>query len=318
MKAAFTICSNNYLAHAATLYHSLKKFSPEVRFFLFLCDEKNPKIDYKMIADEMVVLRETEPEFDQLASKYNIVELNTCLKPRAFEFLFSLQNIEKALYFDPDIKIFSSIDFLFDEPETSSVLLTPHICSPIPFDGKTPQENHFLNFGIYNLGFIGLQKNVETKQLLAWWKNHTYLRGKIDVYKGIFVDQLPINLVPLFYENVKVLKNRGLNMAPWNLHERPVTKSDEGYLVNEIAALVFYHFSSFRLNDLELPLSQYNRFRLEQLPVLKEIYIQYQNDLIANGITVFEKIPFAYKHLGIEFKRSERRNKWKSKFLLKK
>lgn len=318
MKTIFTICSNNYLAHAATLFQSLKKYSPETHFILFLCDEKNGGVDYEKIADETIVLREIEPAFETLASKYNIVELNTCLKPLAFEFLFSKKEFEEVLYFDPDIKIFSSVDFLFDELDNNSILLTPHICSPIPFDEKTPQENHFLNFGIYNLGFIGLKNNSESKKLLNWWKNHTYHRGKVDVYKGIFVDQLPVNFVPLFFENIKILKHPGLNMAPWNLHERALTKDDGRCLVNDHNPLVFYHFSSFRVNQMELPLAQYNRFALEDFPLLKEIYIQYRDELIANGIHDFEKIIYAYKDSREKAIRSKRTNKWKSKFLFKK
>src|ERR1017187_7472506 len=42
----------------------------------------------------------------------------------------------------------------------------------------------------------------------------------------MFVDQKWINLAPCFFENVKILKQPGCNMAFWNLHERHL--SSEG------------------------------------------------------------------------------------------
>ena len=60
-------------------------------------------------------------------------------------------------------------------------------------------------FGIYNLGFIGVSHTMESMKFLQWWKTRTYELGFIDTYKGIFVDQLPVNHVPVFFESVQVL-----------------------------------------------------------------------------------------------------------------
>lgn len=291
---------------------------PICGFFLFLCDGLDPKINYSEFADEIVLLENIEPTFLDLASKYEIVELNTALKPRAFEYLFEEKGVRHAIYFDPDIQIFSPIGFLFDLLTQYSILLTPHICSPIPFDGKTPQENHFLNFGIYNLGFLGLANKLESKELLGWWKGHTYKRGRVDVYKGVFLDQLPMNFVPLFFKDATVLFHRGLNMAPWNLHERSVTKTPHGYAVNEKEPLVFYHFSSFRTRGIELPIAQYDRYQLNDLPHLREIYEHYQQDLQANGNETTSKIPFAYTNVRKQAIRSQRQQRLRNKLFFKK
>lgn len=318
MKVAFTICSNNYLAYAATLRKSMKQYMPQLPFYIFLCDEKHVSVKYETIADEVIELRSIEPEFNLLVSKYNIVESNTCIKPRVFEYLFTERDIDEAIFFDPDIKIFAPFHFLFDELQQNNILLTPHICSPIPFDGKTPLENSFLNFGIYNLGFLAAKNSDETKSFLDWWKMHTYFRGNIDVYNGVFVDQLPINLAPVFFKGVKILCNKGLNMAPWNLHERKLLKEKENYVVDKSEPLIFYHFSSFKTNNIELPLSQYDRYRLDERSLLKEIYLEYRDDLINNGNEIYSKINFAYAELRKKHVRLQKQKKWRNKLLLKK
>lgn len=294
MEAYFTLCSNNYLAYAKILGQSLKEQNPDSFFFIFLVDEKKNEIDYTSLADEVVPVSVIEPTITQLSAKYNIVELNTCLKPRVFEYLLFERNINRVIFLDPDVKVFSSLSFLFNKLNTSNILLTPHIYTPIPLDGKTPSENTFLNFGIYNLGFIGINNDAEIRQFLHWWREHTYRQGFIDVYKGIFVDQLPINLAPVFFDKVDILQDKGLNMAPWNLHERNLNKIDGRYMVNGKDELKFFHFSSFRPDDPELPLQHYNRFTLADRPDLVPAYKEYQQDLILAEHNRYKNLKPAY------------------------
>ena len=317
MKVNFTICSNNYLAHAKILGKSLKKYEPDSKFFIFLCDDKNAEINYTFLADEVIPMHEIEPHLPALALKYNIVELNTCVKPRVFEYLFTERNADKVIFFDPDIKIFNPFSNLYHELESSSIILTPHICTPIPIDNKRPAENHFLNFGIYNLGFIGLGNNTESKKFINWWKERTYNQGYIDVYKGIFVDQLPVNLVPIFFKNVKILEHRGLNMAPWNLHERYLSVKNGNYFVNETEQLIFFHFSSFKADLPELPLAQYDRFRLSDRPDLQNIYKEYNEELKAADYYFYKKFIYSYFFARTAYLKKLKKNKWIEKILLK-
>ncbi len=318
MKIAFTICSNNYLAYAKVLGNSLKAHEPDLQFIIFLCDEKNPEIDYATLANEVIPLVEIEPQLLSLAARYNIIELNTCVKPRVFEYLFNERKFEKAIYFDPDIKIYNSFAGLFDQLKTSSIILTPHICSPIPFDDKKPTENHFLNFGIYNLGFIGIQNNDQSKKFLSWWKEHTYTQGYIDVYKGIFVDQLPINLAPIFFENVKVIEGLGYNMGPWNLHERKLGLKEDAVVVNKNEPLIFFHFSSFKVDEIELPLSQYDRYTLASRPDLQHLYEHYNNELKQAGYFFYKKFNYSYTSVRQAYIKKQKAEKWKRRLLLKK
>ncbi|HEX4374282.1 MAG TPA: hypothetical protein VHZ50_13355, partial [Puia sp.] len=85
---SFTICSNNYLAQATVLGNSVKLHNPSYQFTIFLVDEKNEKIDYEKIGHEIIPVHLIEPDLDKLVLKYDIIELNTCIKPRIFEYLF--------------------------------------------------------------------------------------------------------------------------------------------------------------------------------------------------------------------------------------
>lgn len=306
----FTICSNNYLAKAKVLSESVRRHEPTSLFFIFLCDEKRKEIDYSSFADEVVQLDTIEPAIIDLSLKYNLVELNTCLKPRVFEYLFSNRKADKVIFLDPDIKLFNSFEEIYVKLSKSSIVLTPHICSPIPIDNKTPGESMFNNFGIYNLGFIGLSTSVDTLSFLEWWKGHTYKQCFIDVWNGIFVDQLPINHAPIFFKNVEIMLNPGLNMAPWNLHERHLSFDGEIYLVNERSRLTFYHFSSFEMNAMELPMVYYNRFMLCDRPDLIGIYENYNQELKAADHDLYSKIKCRYTEIKDNHIKQAGKNKW--------
>jgi hypothetical protein len=230
-----------------------------------------------------------------------------------FEYLLHERGVPHAIYLDPDIRVYQSMDFLQEELQQHNILLTPHICTPIVFDGQAPSENTFLNFGIYNLGFIAVANSREALRFLWWWKAHTYRQCYIDVYKGIFTDQLPVNLAPIFFNDVKVLRGMGLNMAPWNLHERQLSFTAGHYLVNEETPLIFYHFSCFKPGCPELPYHTYNRYRLADRPDLVSLYEEYNTALLEAGQQQYALIPYAYEAARKRYLRDRKREKWRKK-----
>ncbi len=294
MRVIFTICSNNYLAQARVLGASIKQHEPASAFFIFLCDEKRPEIDYTALADEVIPIAAIEPAMQEMALRYNIIELNTSVKPRVIEYLFAERKADKILYLDPDIKVFSSLSYMYDILDEADILITPHVYTPVPIDNKTPGENTFLNYGLYNLGFIGLSSREEARRFVTWWKEHTYKQGYIAPQNGIFVDQLPVNHAPIFFKNVHILYDMGANMAPWNLHERYLHTENGTYLVNKKEPLKFYHFSSFGVDTNELPLHHYNRFTLASRPDLQELHNSYNADLKTADHAFYQQFESSY------------------------
>ena len=290
----FTLCSNNYLAQATVLGRSVKRHNPGVTFVIVLVDRKTDQIDYAAIPFEVLPVESIEPQTPELAQKYNIIELNTCVKPRVIEYLFTERNVDRAIYLDPDIKVFSPLSAVDEALEKSNVVLTPHTLTPIPLDGKSPGENAFLQFGTFNLGFVAMRRSDETIRLAAWWKQRTYAAGHIRPENGVFVDQLYMNLVPIFFADVVTLRHAGCNMAPWNLHERTLAVDNDGYRVNASVPLVFFHFSSFRIDTRELPVHAYNRFSMRDRPDLVDLYRDYNDELKQAGYDRYRGIRWAY------------------------
>jgi hypothetical protein len=243
----FTVCSNNYLAEALTLGQTLKQHaSKPVEFLIFLTDKYISEIDYKSLSSKVIeVTDEITPGYLEITSKYNIIELSTAIKPGVCKYLFNTYAGEDTvLYFDPDICLFNDVSLIDEEFGDSTILLTPHNLKPVPV-GTQPFENVFLNFGIYNLGFIGLKRSTNAFDLLNWWEQRTMQFGIIKPEEGFFVDQLWLTLAPIYFEGIKVSYHTGLNTAYWNINERQLALENEKYVVNGTHPLVFFHFSSF-------------------------------------------------------------------------
>lgn len=310
----FTLCSNNYLAMARVLGESVLRHNPGSVFVIGLVDRVNPEIDYRALGPfEIIPVEELGiPEFEQMVARYSIVELNTAVKPFYFRHLFSRpagSNASQArvVYFDPDVVVYFSLAGIEESLGNASVLLTPHVLSPVPPDGGEYGERVFLNYGVYNLGFCAMRCCEASERLLGWWSAKLVDQCKDRVEEGLFVDQLWMNHAPIFFEQVEVSRNPGFNVAYWNLHERQLRQDGGRWYVNGTTPLVFYHFSSFQM-DVADSLGKYSaRYSLQNRPEMRPLFDEYRSKLKAYEFARFRKIPCVYVELRSEQITQQRR-----------
>ncbi|MES1221758.1 MAG: hypothetical protein ABUT20_40045, partial [Bacteroidota bacterium] len=296
MTIVFTICSNNYLAQAKTFIDSLISFNPNIKPYIFLIDKKTQLIDYTFfIPAELIEVSENIVKgYEELVTKYSIVELNTAVKPFIFEFLAEFESeVRRLYYFDPDICIYDSLNLLDKLLDEFDIIITPHFLSPLPIDGLEPFENLALNYGTYNLGFLALNPRTDnTRKFLKWWGERTLKFGYSKVDQGFFVDQLWFNLVPVFFDKICSLKHPGYNMAAWNLHERSIKSylADGRIKLNSEDYLAFYHFSSYNFSSPEVLSTKYTRYNFDNKPAVKELYGVYHARVFNNQMERFRNI----------------------------
>ena len=93
------------------------------------------------------------PNFNSVAFKYDILELNTNVKPTFLKALLS-RGVDQLVYLDPDIFIYSPLNSVFGALEDHAIALTPHILSP----NQDLAEQILLSSGVFNLGFVAVKK----------------------------------------------------------------------------------------------------------------------------------------------------------------
>ncbi len=295
MKTAFTICANNYLAHAKTLALSYKKFHPKHHFAIAVLDEPSSNIDYANLgADEVIWIHELLPELiEEIKDTYSIAEICTVVKPELFKYFFKLGR-ETILYIDPDIKVFSNFEEVFAKLEDNEMVLTPHICSPTPEVGH-PQDKDLMRTGIYNLGFLALNKSKATEDFVDWWDKRCKKYGFHDLKKGYFYDQIWLGYAPAFLDKVFILRHLGYNVANWNLHERKILQKDENYFINNTETpLRFFHYSHFKMEALPILASYNENFTLDNRPDIIAPYMEYKEDLLTNGYNHLKTLDYKF------------------------
>jgi hypothetical protein len=295
MILVFTLCSNNYLAQAISLGHSLLKHNPDYVYKIGLVDKRNSQIDYDVISYEIVEVENIGiEEWDKMILRYNIQELNTAVKPCYFNyFINSEESYENIIYLDPDILVYSPFSELENELESNDIVITPHITAPIN-DNNFPGENDFLNTGLYNLGFMAIRISSNSKRMIYWWANRLNNRGYNDVKNGMFTDQLWINFVPIFFEKVKLFLHPGYNMAYWNLQERAINVKKNCYFVNDYYPLVFFHFSGFFPTKPDQISKYQNRYTFSDRNDILSLFQDYSCLLELNKYEYFQSFKCYY------------------------
>lgn len=239
--AVFSVCSVCYLPKALVLAESVFRMD-NIKTVIYLIDRKGPAVQESQFADIRWIEDEGIPDFYNLAFKYDVTELSTCVKPMLAERL--LANHSKVIFLDPDICVYSSLQSLEAELVSHPILLTPHYCTPI----DSREENYdlaMMRFGSFNLGFFAVSSDPEARRFLRWWSDRCIALGYFETQFGLSTDQKWVSIAPCFFPNIKILYDPGYNMAFWNLHERALVGTENGYAVNGQSSLIFFHFSSF-------------------------------------------------------------------------
>ena len=295
--AACTIVSKNYLSLARVWNASVQKHHPGARTFVLIVDRIEGTFDPAKEPFEVIEVEQLGiPDFQDMAFKYNILELNTAVKPFFLEHLFRNRDVERLAYFDPDTVLYGPIDRALEMLVERQIVVVPHILRPQTIDGRRPNETDFLISGAYNLGFLVLRRTDEVFSFLRWWQERLIDACFSAPERGLFTDQKWIDLVPSIFSGVGILKDRGYNVAYWNLHERMdlEARNGGGYRFPE-CPLTFFHFSGIEFARPEHVSKYQNRFRFHTLSEpYQMLYQGYVDAVRAAGFAETRKLPYSY------------------------
>lgn len=207
-----------------------------------------------------------QPFAQQIISKYKHQsdKLRWALKP-----LFMLQVLHsqaQVVYVDNDIYFYSNPGFLFDKLAECDILLTPHFYPSNPAQNQNWLEANY-RVGLYNAGFLGATQNA--KEALLWWAECCLYNLKKAYWRGLFDDQKYLDLLPIKFDGVNVMKHAGCNLAGWNDEVFILNREANGQvLINQKYPVVFIHFAALSLQKFANPTH-----------VLYQEYQQYLNNI---------------------------------------
>jgi glycosyltransferase involved in cell wall biosynthesis len=293
----FTIVSRNYLAYALTLMQSLAQQYPDAPRYLCLADTRadDPALDTDLF-ETVTIDQLTLPHFDAFVFRYDIMELNTAVKPYMFAWLQKRHPGAGLVYLDPDILVLRRLKEVEQAfAQGALAVLTPHINRPLDDDGKFPTELSLMRTGVYNCGFVAINAaHPDGTRLIEWWSRKLEFDCFVDLEAGLFTDQKWMDMAPALFPDVSILRDDGYNVAYWNLANRQVTRAADGsYSVNGVP-LVFAHFSGVDLGRPEIYSKHQNRFDAEGIGGLRPLYEEYLGKLHDNEHPMHASKPYAY------------------------
>ena len=290
----FTIVASNYLAQASVLGVSVSEHHPGTKLVVFLLDSLPQALS---VPDNIVVVPAEEAferrEWNHRRAHYNILEFATSVKPACFRLLFG-RGARRAIYLDPDIRLYQRVDLFWHGDESDDALvLTPHILSPLPNDGCNPDDLAIMRAGLYNLGFAAMRDTPEVRALLEWWDAKLHHLCLHDVREGVFTDQKWMDYAPLLVRSSAVLEHPGFNVAYWNLHERIPRHAGGRWQIESGKGkhhdLVFFHFSGFAPGRNEISKHE-NRFGSRPPGDTRRLFDDYAAALAKAGMQTFYAI----------------------------
>jgi len=249
-----TIIASNYIPQYLVLKESLISQDKNCELYVLITDVS--KEHENLLNFENLYFTEdldlSEEEIKVMRNIYNRTEFATSLKPFLLSKILSTKN-EPVMYLDPDILVLNTLEEGFSEAVKTGIALTPHRITPdLNF---RINDTNFLKFGVFNLGFLAVDKKAT--DFLFWWQEKLKWECFNAPELGMYTDQKWINLVPAYF-NYSRIAHPGYNIAFWNVNERKLTKDSNGIYSNG-QPLVFIHFSNLstrlvddRYNDLWL------------------------------------------------------------------
>lgn len=318
-----TISAWNNFGFVWNLYDSIVENSPTIGCFVWFVGDNSDFPDEKYM-DEIKRIKDIASKFSvvtmndmqealgkenfypsELAFKFNMVELQTTLKPFAFQYMFQKIGAKASIYLDNDIWVTSTLLPLQLELQRHSAIVTPHIVSPIPEDGKKQKDLDILNCGVFNFGFVAFSNTPQSAKFLQFWGQRLTIYGYADLSNGMFYDQNWGMFIPAFFdhEDYLVIRDRRYNVAYWNLHDTGSNihldeKTGLPHLEDD-QPTVFVHFSGMSLleeYDMNGISRHQNRYTLEDFPRLKQVFEAYIDRLKMHNALAFRAIPYGYKY----------------------
>lgn len=253
--AVVTICTYGYLHYGLNLVRSVREtFSRPPAVTIVLVDglekprpgaEGGPPVRF-LGAKELVA-----SGFEWLAGKLSATELCCALKPFAVSRLLG-EGYDQVLWVDADIHFFREPESLLSLGARHDFVVVPHSFSPFPVEDPwaRPSLGDLHAAGIMNAGLFSVRRSDGADRFLKTWAGLTTGPGAFVKELGPQHEQASFNWVLAFADDVAVCRDPGINVAYWNLHERPLRwKALDGGPTDEWTVdggpLGSFHFSGF-------------------------------------------------------------------------
>jgi hypothetical protein len=253
-RCMLTVATYRHLPMAFVLVESFADNNPGCDIVIFVPDLSRERIEtVKWPLPSSVKILGLDDIADPLIQKmhqyFDAFEFCCAAKSFLLEYALFMCGYNKAIFLDSDIACYSSFDRVWSILDEGKMIVTPHTNSPMPEDDFKPDDREYTCAGFINGGFWAAVRNNSTRKILSWIKEKVNHFGFFLPEINLYADQTWMSCLPWFFpDNTIVVRDRGLNVAYWNLHERQLRQED-GVVLSDGEKLGFFHFSGYEINN---------------------------------------------------------------------
>jgi SAM-dependent methyltransferase len=302
-----SIVTSNYISQAMVTFGYLKETNPSLPYLVLIIGERStiesdlPKGPRWMFWDELI----EESARYQLAKEYLPFELACVLRGHFHRYLASQPEIEKWALIDTDIGVLASLDPLFDALDRGPIALTLHSTKPIQSDRIVPQESNLLELGLYNGGVVAMRHSEEALHISQWLCERLELYGRCHRsrhWQGLesqsfeYVDQIWLNLIPVYHPNTVIIRDEVFNLGHWNLYQGELSIQG-GRALFDGKPVVMIHFSGLPKDRLDFVAAHDSIYREKPCQAWAELASEY---LRRSNLSKAEHFPFPYCYIDIQ------------------
>ncbi|HWB63070.1 MAG TPA: UbiA family prenyltransferase [Chitinophagales bacterium] len=246
-----TITTHHHLYKVLALYHSLMKLSSKVHLHVLVTDgvvENPEQYDDNLhfhYLDNLADIKYAKEILEKYADDKD--RIRWCMKPILIQHLIKNKMADSVIYLDNDIYFFNDFIFLFDYVSHCGVWLTPHWRCMDPFVDEQVFNDSFTD-GMFNAGFIGASGT--SGEILEWWAKVCSFKCEKNRPYGYWDDQKYLDMLPVRFPNVGIVRHQGCNVAIWNKRDCNRTKRGDEVYINNQFPVVFIHFTNDTIEDI--------------------------------------------------------------------
>lgn len=203
---------------------------------------------------------------------------------------------QRAVFLDADMLALAPLDPVL-EPAGGAIVLTPHVLAPLDpgayltGDSGREFERILLLSGVFNGGVVAVDSGANAAAFLSWWTDRLLTHCRHDVTNGLHYDQTWLDVVPGMFDGVELLRDASINVAYWNLPERPVTRTADGTWMASGEPMRLFHFSGFDPRDPHVPSRYRAAMTMSDMAGAAPLFADYAERLVAAGILETIELP---------------------------
>lgn len=269
----------NYLPRLLTLINSITAREPHARFMVLALDNGTELYfdDYEQPSIEVFGVQKIESSFPELVKvkpDRSSIEYVFTLTPYLFMLAMD-RTLEGDLlvYLDADLFFFGSPELVTRELSGGDVGIVPH-SYPLKY------EKSWNKYGKYNVGWVGIRNSENGRACAEWWAARCLEWCYDTPFDGKYADQGYLDQFPTLFKGVKILENRGFNLAPWNVSGQRISKDGQGrILVGDQIPVTFFHFHGLKRFGKWMVTSQLNYKSPASKELIDLVYKPYLSSL---------------------------------------